>query len=309
MEDDIVMIGKFNSQTWLSQALPQYRTAMAMVGVTEGIETAYGKCYVDKETESENSTLQRNLIQSKVMCFNKMYIAFMFRRFSTTKELAEIFFRYHPRLFTFLVGDMMNIFYGGLVSFWVARKTEIFFWFKQGEMALSTFKGWAESSQVCRLKLLFLNLSFDAFLFSYCENLVIFQFSQWNFLNKLQLLEAEKYYCLRDIEKAKFFYNASISSATNHKFIHEEALSCELAGYFFSEELGQADLALSYFMRAHNKYTEWGAFAKVNALFQFINGSIGASISASASTVTQWTETSGEDSNVGKRSYTHRYPE
>ena len=151
------MMDQLNSVSWLSQALPIYKTTLAMIGKEGGIETAFGKCYANKETESETAILEHNLVYFKIVCFNKMYVAFMFRRFSTMKELAEKFFSCSPRLFTFLIFDVMTTFYGGLVSFWIARKTtesdrddiDSNVWFKHGEMALSMLKGWAVSSKVC----------------------------------------------------------------------------------------------------------------------------------------------------------------
>lgn len=145
----MTMMGQFNHPIWLSHALPLYRSAMALTGVKEGFQTAYGKCLVDKETESETASLRHNLHQFKIVCFNKMYVAFMFRRFDTAKELAESFFSCTPKTFTFILGGVMNVFLGGLVSFWIARQTKESCWFERGEKALSTMKGWAESSQVC----------------------------------------------------------------------------------------------------------------------------------------------------------------
>jgi hypothetical protein len=52
-------------------------------------------------------------------------------------------------------------------------------------------------------------------------------------------------------------------------FTNEEALSSELAGYYFLA-MEKKDMALQYFLHAHERYHEWGAFAKCNALFEFV---------------------------------------
>jgi hypothetical protein len=52
-------------------------------------------------------------------------------------------------------------------------------------------------------------------------------------------------------------------------FINIEALACESAGYFYLK-LDKKDTAIQYFMQAHEKYHEWGAIAKSNALFGFV---------------------------------------
>jgi len=53
------------------------------------------------------------------------------------------------------------------------------------------------------------------------------------------------------------------------QFVHEEALACELAGYFYAE-LRDTDKAMQHFLRAHEKYHECGAFGKCDCLFKFV---------------------------------------
>ena len=53
------------------------------------------------------------------------------------------------------------------------------------------------------------------------------------------------------------------------QFVNEEALACELAAYFYLE-CGEKESALELFLRAHEKYYEWGALGKRNSLFQFV---------------------------------------
>ena len=51
--------------------------------------------------------------------------------------------------------------------------------------------------------------------------------------------------------------------------MHEEALACELAAYFYME-IGETEKAVQYFLLAHQKYHEWGAFGKCESLFRFL---------------------------------------
>ena len=53
------------------------------------------------------------------------------------------------------------------------------------------------------------------------------------------------------------------------QFVHEEALACELAAYCYLE-LGDTEKAMHYFLLAHEKYHEWGAFGKCDSLFKFV---------------------------------------
>ena len=57
------------------------------------------------------------------------------------------------------------------------------------------------------------------------------------------------------------------------RFVNEEALACELAGYFFLE-IDDKDLAIQYFLQAHEAYHNWGAVAKSNLLFEFVQRSL-----------------------------------
>ena len=81
-------------------------------------------------------------------------------------------------------------------------------------------------------------------------------------------------YCARSITQlyALFF-----------QFVHEEALAYELAGYFYLE-LGERDLSIGHFLRAHERYYEWGAFGKCSSLFEFVERSFAPSSIESYST-------------------------
>jgi hypothetical protein len=51
--------------------------------------------------------------------------------------------------------------------------------------------------------------------------------------------------------------------------VHEEALACELAAYFYLE-LGENNKSVEYFLLAHERYYEWGAFEKCDSLSKFL---------------------------------------
>lgn len=67
-------------------------------------------------------------------------------------------------------------------------------------------------------------------------------------------------------------------------FVNDEAMSSELAGYFFLA-IDKKDTALKYFTRAHEKYQVWGAFAKCDALFEFIQTELDSIYSGGANSV------------------------
>ncbi len=52
--------------------------------------------------------------------------------------------------------------------------------------------------------------------------------SEWNFYNKLYLLEAESYLSGKDDKRNIIHYHASIRAAHEHHFVHKEGLAEEM---------------------------------------------------------------------------------
>jgi len=83
--------------------------------------------------------------------------------------------------------------------------------------------------------------------------------SEWNFENKLLLLEAEVHFSKGEHDLAEEKYLAAIESARKHRFVHEEGLSNELLSTFYKsrreDKKGQ-----EFMMNAILCYRKWGAF-------------------------------------------------
>ena len=88
--------------------------------------------------------------------------------------------------------------------------------------------------------------------------------SEWNFMNKLRLLEAEQLTLTRHHWRAINKYDASIESAKKAGFIHEQGLACEKAGFYFKNLDSNNKKALEYFKQARECYKEWGSSVKVD---------------------------------------------
>ena len=84
--------------------------------------------------------------------------------------------------------------------------------------------------------------------------------SDWNFKNKLLLIEAECYNTQKEFDKAAFCYKASIKSAQKHKFNPDEAIANELAGIFFYENEYYLESHM-FFLQSIECYKKWGANA------------------------------------------------
>ena len=58
-----------------------------------------------------------------------------------------------------------------------------------------------------------------------------------------------------------------------------------MAGYFFMETNQQA-IAVDHFLQAHEKYHDWGAIAKANAVYEFTMQTMGLGSGLGASSQT-----------------------
>ena len=98
--------------------------------------------------------------------------------------------------------------------------------------------------------------------------------SDWNYTGKLRLLEAEHAAAegnsFGDTRQVLATYNASIASAKHSRFIHEQGLACEKAG-FYCKKAGDVKNALIYFNQARQCYSEWGSSVKVDFIQNELN--------------------------------------
>ena len=84
--------------------------------------------------------------------------------------------------------------------------------------------------------------------------------SEWNWKNKVLLMEAEYHNTQGEFDQAASCYQESIKAARKHKFLQEEALGSQLAAIFFLER-GTYKTAWSYFDHSVKCYKKWGASA------------------------------------------------
>merc|ERR1712194_553103 len=161
---------------------------------------------------------------------------FVFQRM----DMAEKIVRQYQDFFALRGGlrvqfiSVYRIFYSGLVAFHCFRETQDSYWMHRGRRAIVEMEKLAEE---CR----------------------------WNFLNKMLLLTAEYHFSIGDFENATELYQQSLASAQAHRFLHEEAIANELAGYCQSKRQ-KTDLSIQFMERAIDCYKRWGAVKKVKSL-------------------------------------------
>ena len=144
---------------------------------------------------------------------------------------------------------LMGYFYEGLASFELARlagTNESSTWIERGQSVLAKMRCWSEQSL-------------------------------WNWKNKVLLLEAESLSLSGDLDRAGPLYDDAIRCANNHKFIHEEAIACELAGMFYYER-GFRQKSYSYLVHSVKSYEEWGAHAVARRVDAHIRGNFDAKV-------------------------------
>jgi ATP-dependent RNA helicase DDX31/DBP7 len=160
--------------------------------------------------------------------------SFWLRDFEKAKRMADMFTYANKNKDRLLFNHVMLNFYVGLTACYFGRAKQDSSWKVEVEKASNLIE-----------------LSFNH--------------STWNFENKLLLLKAESHYTKGEANEAAKCYEASIKSARVHKFVHEEAVACELAGYFFKEQ-GDETKSCNMFIQARDAYIKWGATGKANLL-------------------------------------------
>jgi len=202
-----------------------------------GIEQNAFLLYSNRMTEDScyaNSYENNQLSMCRGNCVKKKFVAFYTGDLDTAAKMYDLFQTIPMGSTGRLVHIIVNTFIDGLIGLFFARKhgEDQVKWTNAGLDAFRSLRMWVKSSE-------------------------------WNFSNKLSLLEAEYYFLKEDDERAIVCYNASIKAAHEHRFIHEEGLAEEkLATYLLHK--GRHDDALVHFINAKNCYDVWGAHALVH---------------------------------------------
>ena len=174
----------------------------------------------DDEINDDESLIQNALSNQLVgplqQCyFDRLHNAFWSGNYKLAAEYAE---KYETCISTFRFLDIYKTLYLGLAAFRLSRFDEdkTSNWKKAiGKNALSTYQAWVK-------------------------------YSEWNWENKMLLLEAEFYASEGKVELAKAKFEASVDSAQKHRFINEEGLARELSGRFYEDNGNEEEAAKQY---------------------------------------------------------------
>jgi len=175
---------------------------------------------------------------ARSITFHNLYLSY----FMNTGNLIECFnasVANEVEEYFLIFGRSIEQYFLGLAAFRIYRQTGNILWKNRGTDHMREIKFYAEHG------------------------------SSWNFEHKLQLMEAECYYCNGNFKKAAELYKKATISAKASKSFYAEGLANELAGKFFLET-DNMSVSLEYLKLAHEKYCEWKAEGKANQLVRFI---------------------------------------
>eukprot|EP00985_Skeletonema_marinoi_P035178 scaffold45871_cov241-Skeletonema_marinoi.AAC.1 len=183
---------------------------LSVVPIFNGISclrgSSSGANYVDEFITEEHlaeALRKKEPTFCECMLAIKMMCSFILRRFdevkATARQYLELFERQGGASAQFI--NIYCLFYGGLLSLEYYRESQDQFWLDRAEHAIQKMEVWTAESV-------------------------------WNFENKLFLLQAERHYAFGEMDRAAEKYKLAQESSKKHRFVHEEALACELAAAF-----------------------------------------------------------------------------
>mmetsp|Transcript_11470 Transcript_11470/g.24449 ORF Transcript_11470/g.24449 Transcript_11470/m.24449 type:complete len:1640 (+) Transcript_11470:109-5028(+) len=208
---------------------------------------------LDKVQLLNNDEIMEVTINTKQLgCFHTVLsyqttTAFLFRDMEIALKFTNLYFEHFmSKALSSLYTPIYHIFYEALICFFFARRTGEPCYQERGEKALSELQKWVA-------------------------------YSDWNFKNKLLLVEAESNYTRKNYDKAATYYEAAVNVARERKFIQEEAIASELSGIFFSE-IGFGAKAEWWYLNSIKCFKKWGAFAVAKRVEKSIESLFGSQL-------------------------------
>jgi len=219
---------------WISSVI-LHQLSLDLMGIEQNAFSHYPNGMT--EDSCFRHCLSNNVISiCRFICLKKKYVAFLTGDLDAAANMFNLSKNYPLGSTGRLVGNMISVLIDGLIGFFYARKQrdDEAMWTQVGVDAIQTLRKWVKSSE-------------------------------WNFSNKLYLLEAEFYFLREDDERARASYHASIKAAKEHRFVHEEGLAEEKAATYFLHK-SRHDDAMKHYMNAKKCYEAWGANVLVHRI-------------------------------------------
>ncbi len=169
---------------------------------------------------------RQNMVFIEMIHTMRFFTSFWFGDFQTANDLYDMTLsRTHPTVYS-----IPSHWFRGIIAYQLYRDGEGEEWLEEGNKMLQKFEELVKQS------------------------------STNSFESKLLLLRAEYYASSCEIINAKLVFDASIKSARDHGFIHDQGLAYECYGKFLASIVDNG-AALNCFKSAHMCYLQWGALA------------------------------------------------
>jgi len=219
----------------------QHQLILDLMGIEQNAFAPYDSGATE-ESCFASARQSKEISVCRLICMTRKYLAFFKGDFDTAGAVYELSQEYSINSIGRQTNILVTIFIDGLIALFLARKhcKDEAKWTGIGFGVLESMKKW-------RI------------------------YSDWNFSNKLFLLEAEYSFLEEDHTMAISCYNASITSARQHHFVHEEGLAEEKFAIYLLHKKNHEG-ALDHFCNAKKCYESWGA----NALVQNVDKTIAA---------------------------------
>ena len=209
-----------------------HEVALKLIGSSEKscalfFDTTEERIFTDAREKKQMGLCRAILLRRK-------YVAFFLGQMSAAADFFELSLSFPIGGNGRLISIIVSVFIDGLIAFYYARKrrSDENRWTEIGNGVLNLMKVWVKASD-------------------------------WNFSNKLFLLQAESFFLRGEERSALKKYNDSIKAAQDHRFIHEEGIAHErLASFHY--HYGRRVEALASFNAAKECYENWGAQAVVH---------------------------------------------
>jgi tetratricopeptide (TPR) repeat protein len=233
----------FNEHVYAHSLVGQLQLALSLIGSSE---EAYQTFFKITKNDSEHSCIQKSMESDgggyinhfRLIPFrNKLFFVLMDGPDEEIKKWYELGQKVdETSTQTIFPRRIHGFFIDGRSGASFARryKDERGVWEEVGNSMVSKFQKWKESSE-------------------------------WNLINKVYLLLAERYFLQDDQENAFEHYDLAIKAAADHRFLHEEGLA-NVAAAKCCLHYDKKKEALIYYANAKDCYQRWGATALVNMI-------------------------------------------
>lgn len=129
--------------------MPLYGTVSKMIGLAGNHRPSNSDFEFDSQYDTEKAEhdlRKKNPFQSKPHYFNKMYTAFVYRNYDGMKSAAEQYTNFKIGSWIFVFSSSVQIFYEGLVSFWIGRQEKDEEWLSRGRKCCRAIESMSDSS-------------------------------------------------------------------------------------------------------------------------------------------------------------------